>query len=617
MLIKKQLLTIKPKAPMAKNRKAEKKFYCYATVENDILAVFIYKYETNELIYRFFCDGKNYIVYDGEEWNLKNPADYVGWYNGNYYTQYYKNSSSIIKNYLNGYSEGVDAIGSWISTYNYEKRETVKTNRQKRIDDKINSFPDMKEQLKPYCDEKIFPSYLFMTKINKKGKRSVVCSHCSGKYQVSGVKHRETGVCKKCNREGIYYLRTYNGPTDKCKLLVCNKTTDGKYTAFQWLKVERSFDKELKAKYRFDDYFYAFQRPDGGTDFYKYNYSFWHWGKSHYWNSYHKVYVYSENLNEVLNIKNIPPEVWENIKRPIYFYDVLLNLKEYPATEYLLKSRLYSLASNEHVCNQEQRGSLAKFLGINGQYIPIMQKLDVNYFELQVLKHSKVFLNEGYVARLQQIMRSVNWQDFDIHTQSFGMTEKKAITYFYNQMQKTKVSADGCMKWYKDYKGMCTQMNIELSNKGLKYPPNIKFAHDQIMEKVQIRESRAEKVAFMKACNELYKKYISWHDDKYIVVRPQCRKDFVREGQILSHCVGSSKHYYENHKKGTAVILFIRSIKNTDKPLYTLELDCKDFRIKQLYGKKDVKAPAEVFAFVKKYIKEIKKNIKNKKENAA
>ena len=394
MLIKKQLLTIKPKAPMAKNRKAEKKFYCYATVENDILAVFIYKYETNELIYRFFCDGKNYIVYDGEEWNLKNPADYVGWYNGNYYTQYYKNTSSIIKNYLNGYSEGVDAIGSWISTYNYEKRETVKTNRQKRIDDKINSFPDMKEQLKPYCDEKIFPSYLFMTKINKKGKRSVVCSHCSGKYQVSGVKHRETGVCKKCNREGIYYLRTYNGPTDKCKLLVCNKTTDGKYTAFQWLKVERSFDKELKAKYRFDDYFYAFQRPDGGTDFYKYNYSFWHWGKSHYWNSYHKVYVYSENLNEVLNIKNIPPEVWENIKRPIYFYDVLLNLKEYPATEYLLKSRLYSLASNEHVCNQEERGSLAKFLGINGQYIPIMQKLDVNRAELEFLKSSKFFLNE-------------------------------------------------------------------------------------------------------------------------------------------------------------------------------------------------------------------------------
>ena len=617
MLIKKQLLTIKPKAPMAKNRKAEKKFYCYATVENDILAVFIYKYETNELIYRFFCDGKNYIVYDGEEWNLKNPADYIGWYNGNYYTQYYKNSSSIIKNYLNGYSEGVDAIGSWISTYNYEKRETVKTNRQKRIDDKINSFPDMREQLKPYCDEKIFPSYLFMTKINKKGKRSVVCSSCGGKYQVSGVKHRETGVCKKCNREGIFYLRTYNGPTDKCKLLVCNKTTDGKYTAFQWLKVERSFDKELKATYRFDDYFYAFQRADGGTDFYKYNYSFWHWGKSHYWNSYHKVYVYSENLNEVLNIKNIPPEVWENIKRPIYFYDVLLNLKEYPATEYLLKSRLYSLASNEHVCNQEERGSLAKFLGINGQYIPIMQKLDVNRAELEFLKSSKFFLNEEYVAKLQCVLGSVRYKDFLYEIRSLNMSEKKAITYFYKQMQKNKVSAERCLVWYKDYKDMSKQMKVELSNKGLKYPPNIKVAHDAILEKVQIKESRRDLHQFKVACAELYKTFIQWHDDKYVVVRPQSRADFLREGQILSHCVGSSKCYYENHKKGTAVILFIRSVENQDKPLYTLELDCKDFRIKQLYGKKDVKAPAEVFAFVKKYIKEIKKNIKNKKENAA
>ena len=175
MLIKKQLLTIKPKAPITKNRKVGKNYYCYAVVENDILAVFIYKYETNELIYRFFCDSKNYIVYDGEDWNGKQITDFVGW-NGDYYTQYYKNSSSIIKSYLKEYNDGIDAIRSWICDYNYERRMYTKFNKQKRINDKIDSFPDMREQLKPYCDEKIFPPYLFMTKINKKGKRSVVCS---------------------------------------------------------------------------------------------------------------------------------------------------------------------------------------------------------------------------------------------------------------------------------------------------------------------------------------------------------------------------------------------------------------------------------------------------------
>ena len=114
---------------MAKQRKSGKKFYCYATVENDILAVFIYKYESNELIYRFYCDGKNYIAYDGEVWHTKQMTDYVGW-SPEYDTQYYKGSSSVIKKYLKSYNDGLYAIRSWICDYNYEKRLTAKTNKQ-------------------------------------------------------------------------------------------------------------------------------------------------------------------------------------------------------------------------------------------------------------------------------------------------------------------------------------------------------------------------------------------------------------------------------------------------------------------------------------------------------
>lgn len=613
MLIKKQLLTIKPKAPMAKNRKAEKKYYCYATIENDILAVFVYKYETNELIYRFYCDGKNYIVYDGEEWSSKTIYGYVGW-NGDYYTQYYKNSSNIIKSFLKEYNDGVDAVRSWICEYNYEKRTTAKGNKQKRIDDKINSFPDMREDLKRYCDKKLFPSYLFMTKKNKKGKRKIVCSDCGGKYQVSGVKHRQNGMCKKCGREGIYYLRTYNGPTDKCKLVACNKTTDGKYTAFQWSKVERNFNKEFKAEYLFDDYYYCFE-GSGKLEFYKYLYSYWRWNDSSYYPSYQKVNVYTENLGSVLNIKNISQSVWDKLKRPVYFYDILLNLREYPATEYLLKQGLFSLASSEYICDKEQQGSFSKTFGISGQYLPIFRKFDVNYSEYNFIKGCDSFLTDEYVGKLQKI--KVGYKKLLLFVQVAGMTQKKAITYIYNQMQKTKVSGERVIDWYIDYMKMSKQLNVELTSKSLKFPPDIKKAHDSVMEKVQIKDNRIEAHKFKVAVSELYKKYISWHDDKYIIVRPQNRADFLREGQTLSHCVGRVSSYYENHKKGSAIILFIRSVDNTDKPLYTLELDCKNYKIKQLFGKNDVKAPAEVHAFVKKYVNQIKKNIKDKKENAA
>lgn len=621
MLIKKQLLTIKPKAPMAKYRETGNRFYVYASItefskDEPILAVFVYNIITHELLYRFFCDGTNFISYSDNEWHQKGIVDVVGW-NTHMYVQYYKKSAKIIKDFLNEYNEGLCAIRSWICDYNYERRLRAATNRQKRIDDKINSVPDIRENLKPYCNEKLFPSYLFMTKKNKKGKRNVVCSHCGGKYQVSGVKHRESGVCKKCGRESTYYLRTYKGPTDKCKLLVCNKTKDGQYTAYQWLKVEREYIKDLKPTYYFDDYFYCFENGKS-LEFYKWNYQYHHYGKSNYWYTYDKTYVYTPNLKDVFEKKfeNIPVSIFEELKRPIYFFDLLLNLNEYPAAEYLVKLKLFSLAANQIVCNLDREKNFAKYLEVSGQYLPIFQKFDVNFNEVNFIKNCSCFLTEDYVKKLQAVLKNVDYKELLEFIKTAGMTAKKAITYLYNQMQRTKSTGKRCIGWYRDYAGMSKQMNVELSSKGLKYPPNIKKAHDQILDRVTIKDNRLEAHKFKVACRELYKTFISWHDDKYIIVRPQCRADFIREGQILSHCVGKHSCYYENHKKGTAIILFIRSVENTDKPLYTLELDCKELNIKQLYGKNDVKAPAEVHAFVKKYAKVIKKII-NKKENAA
>ena len=74
--------------------------------------------------------------------------------------------------------------------------------------------------------------------------------------------------------------------------------------------------------------------------------------------------------------------------------------------------------------------------------------------------------------------------------------------------------------------------------------------------------------------------------------------------------------YYENHKKGKALIIFVRKTSDPDTPFFTLELDAETLKIKQLRGKGNCSAPPKVTAFVNKYIKYIK-NKKKEKENAA
>ena len=57
-------------------------------------------------------------------------------------------------------------------------------------------------------------------------------------------------------------------------------------------------------------------------------------------------------------------------------------------------------------------------------------------------------------------------------------------------------------------------------------------------------------------------------DENYQIIFPLDCKDIKIEGKILHHCVGN---YVERAATGKTVILFMRSVEELDKRLYTME----------------------------------------------
>lgn len=158
-----------------------------------------------------------------------------------------------------------------------------------------------------------------------------------------------------------------------------------------------------------------------------------------------------------------------------------------------------------------------------------------------------------------------------------------------------------------DYWAMARTEGLDLSDDSLRWPKNLKRAHDKVMKAQQDRKDK-EYLQRQKAAIESrkpgfrkYYKRMAWtaYSANGILIRP-CRneRELIAESSALSHCV---KTYAERIALGKTAILFIRRENAPNEPWYTLELDPKTLEVRQNRGKKNCAPTAEVVAFVEQW----------------
>lgn len=619
-----------------------------------VLAVDIYYDTKKELVLRFFSDGISFTActrWPATEWTtgiIKILENYWGYYYSYYHDAENKGDPTAkeVNKFLGARSTYPDddvirSIMGFAQDVGREKRMTAEDHKQELQHEHFSMYPELPLDLADYCETKIFKyTYFFVTGL-KNSRRDAVCGRCGREFTAGkSDKSNHKGVCPGCGAEGRFKGDWTAVPLNKAKICVAHKV-DGQLL-LRWMNVERSFPGK-RSKYDFDDYYYnLYLNTKRGQVIYSYKYMpvmyyGWEWIRKRNGDvAFEDSYIYTNNLHEVFGEKyyNVDLEAGLRDTEEICFSSLLLHLKKIPAAEYLFKLGLPILAASIREEDIEGGGGFSGTLGVSRQYLPLYRKYNFDVFEHNVIKASRTWVSEELYRKFREL-KPLYYEFRDIKELLQEMSFERFVNYFTRQKEVVggmrdvprfpsgrrpgKVSLGELMTLYRDYINMSKKFKVDLSHKSIRFPKDIKEAHDQIMEKINKIKKAAEKrknTIALKKLRAFYEELGAFTKNGFTIVYPINEQDFITEGQSLHHCVGS---YFGRHLKGDRMIFFIRLEDQPDKPYFTLEVDMKDYRICQLRGTHNCEPKPKVKTFASAFIKHIKEaaDKKAKAQNSA
>lgn len=159
-----------------------------------------------------------------------------------------------------------------------------------------------------------------------------------------------------------------------------------------------------------------------------------------------------------------------------------------------------------------------------------------------------------------------------------GYDLESLVEYTKSAYEKQGLDASELLLQLDDYSRMCHSMELRYD----KYPKSVKLLHDLTLVKYKIVES----VMKDKEIADMSKKHrnLECSVGDYLFVLPQSGKDFIKEGNVLRHCVLS---YIGKYTSESSIIVFVREKDKPNKPFVTVEVSngvicqCKAFSDKK------------------------------------
>lgn len=164
-----------------------------------------------------------------------------------------------------------------------------------------------------------------------------------------------------------------------------------------------------------------------------------------------------------------------------------------------------------------------------------------------------------------------------------------------------------------DYWSLLNQNGEDELDQKLRYPQDLKRAHDQQSERQKLDKKRGYPEAFAKRTEQL--SIFSFESDGFLIRPVRSAEELYNEGKKLSHCVYS---YLTRHVRAETAIFLIRHQATPDTPYFTLELNETKMLVVQNRGKHNCDRTPEVREFESKWLEWAKvQQAKARKENVA
>ena len=240
-----------------------------------------------------------------------------------------------------------------------------------------------------------------------------------------------------------------------------------------------------------------------------------------------------------------------------------------------------------------------KMLGMNREELRIFRENGWGKAQLSVISWAKA---EGI---------RLNWPKDVEHIKNLGLyecgriTEEQPKEQFWKilrYMQKVGVG----YSYLKDYWEMARKLQMDLDDQQVKWPKNLRAAHDKAVERFNAQKNAITSAAFGRRVEEL--EHLSWEYNG-LLIRPCATAQELRtEGKELHHCVAT---YEQRYVEGKTAIFFIRRVDKPDEPYYTLELDEHALIVRQNRGLRNCGKTEEVQAFEDAWLSWAKEQTKN------
>ena len=471
-----------------------------------------------------------------------------------------------------------------------------------------------------------FTHYLFYSE-EKNGDRNYICSHCGEKftvpfcsrmqthndYQLLQCGHNQTISCPKC---GVWATAKHMGKARECRTLtqllriVLIRPISENLVQVRCFEAKKDFSYktyvpsvELWEASRYE------LSPGKSVQYRKGYYDSWHQSKVASEPFQHRTsfafWQYVDNSYIVLGLNRLKDSFlkynmldnYENLYAQhhsggiveIHYMRYLCRFAEHPQMEMLQKLGYYKIVESLVECN------IKNFPYVNWKAKTIydffkLTKAEFNEFrkiggDLEFIKFKKAVFNltgNGSVRNTEPYFNAFKRIDY------FELAKEKivdnrvpfmeGIKYLIRVINKGTDSVYGTIRFYDDYLKMGRELKLDLKNPVVLYPKNLMVAHDtatrlhnaylqEQREKEQKKRESKAKVVLAK-----FEKQYSFKNNDFVIIVPKTISEIITEGKLQQHCVGG---YADRHLEGKLAILFLRSAKEPDKPLYTIEMHNK------------------------------------------
>lgn len=619
--------------------------YVRVQILNGILKAAIFLVDRMRLgcsgpVYEVFInkDTGEFITWDvvAEKWRTS-KLDMLEWPEYFYRSGKYSNpeTNKSIKRYLGVSRSGYAGILEY--QLNVRKHELKQKHKRETNpwDMDMELIPELPKDWNHWVDKTAIEENFIFYEYSRKGATQGYCTWCEKQVPISKPKHNLKGRCKCCGRPITFKSK------GKAGCFITNR-----YTAYLLQKIENGFvcrefkvhRHYYKGRYEMPERHYFEQRRvlyatngERKTYYYgDYKNTGLRWIKTsnmedQYWSYYYAEYkgrVYMRTIPSLakkeLSRTGLPEMLKTGKLIDPESYLVLVARKPY--LEQIAKAGLTQLAYDIYSRHEDTPrvtpcGNLAKSIGIDRQRMKRLKENNGGVCFLEWMKHEKridtILDNEDI-----KFFDSYNIKPKDLDFIINRMTYKGVCNYLKKQYRASARTPKELIGTWEDYLCMANRLKMNTMLEIFYKPKDLIKSHDEAVklsggEDIARRAGEvAEKYPDVDdICKSIKTKY-EFSDKDYSIVVPERIEDIIMEGRVLGHCLDGSDRYFDRIQRKESFIVFLRKTEEIDTPYYTMEIEPGGAtRQKRTTGDKQNKDFEDAVKFIKKWQKEIQKNL--------